>query len=61
MFQHPGHRDQPPRCLRHASRWLASCADCTAWHLSRQLAARDAAPAPLPVDRPAARPLRAVA
>ena len=25
-------------CLRHSARvWLASCEDCTAWHLSRQI------------------------
>jgi hypothetical protein len=22
------------RCFRH-SRWIASCSDCTAWHLAR--------------------------
>jgi hypothetical protein len=32
----------PTRCLRHL-RWLAYCEDCTAWHLSRAIAARDAA------------------
>ena len=31
-------------CLRHtARRWLASCDACTAWQLTRQIAARDAA------------------
>jgi hypothetical protein len=34
----------PIPCLRHTERkWLAYCDDCTAWHLSRQIAARDAA------------------
>ena len=28
-------------CTRHgAHRWMAYCADCTAWHLGRQIAAR---------------------
>ena len=31
-------------CYRHTvHRWMASCDDCTAWHLGRQIAARDAA------------------
>ncbi len=30
-------------CTRHgAHRWMAYCADCTAWHLGRQIAAREA-------------------
>jgi len=34
----------PIPCLRHSERkWLAYCDDCTAWHLARQIAARDAA------------------
>jgi hypothetical protein len=34
----------PIPCLRHTERkWLAYCDDCTAWHLARQIAARDAA------------------
>jgi hypothetical protein len=33
----------PTPCLRHSRRWLAYCDDCTAWHLSRAIAARDAA------------------
>ncbi|MGY1823247.1 hypothetical protein [Geodermatophilus sp. SYSU D00079] len=34
----------PIPCLRHTERrWLAYCGDCTAWHLARQIAARDAA------------------
>jgi RNA polymerase sigma factor (sigma-70 family) len=29
-------------CTRHgAHRWMAYCADCTAWHLGRQIAARE--------------------
>ena len=34
----------PRPCYRHsAHRWLAYCDDCTAWHLGRQVAAREAA------------------
>jgi hypothetical protein len=34
----------PRPCHRHsAARWLAYCDDCTAWHLGRQIAAREAA------------------
>ena len=34
----------PRPCYTHtAHRWIASCDDCTAWHLGRQIAARDAA------------------
>jgi hypothetical protein len=34
----------PRPCYRHsAHRWLAYCDDCTAWHLGRQIAAREAA------------------
>ncbi|MGK5112753.1 MULTISPECIES: hypothetical protein [unclassified Geodermatophilus] len=34
----------PIPCLRHSERkWLAYCDDCKAWHLARQIAARDAA------------------
>ncbi|MGY1590825.1 hypothetical protein ACI789_23615 [Geodermatophilus sp. SYSU D00965] len=33
------------RCFRH-SRWIASCADCTAWHLTRLHHHRTGATAP---------------
>ncbi len=33
----------PLPCLRHSRTWLAYCDDCTAWHLGRQIAAREAA------------------
>ncbi|SDN06764.1 hypothetical protein SAMN05660642_03987 [Geodermatophilus siccatus] len=34
----------PRPCSKHtACRWLAYCDDCTAWHLGRQIAAREAA------------------
>jgi hypothetical protein len=34
----------PRPCYRHsAHRWLAYCDDCTAWHLGRQIAARETA------------------
>jgi hypothetical protein len=37
-------RTGPRPCHRHpATRWLAYCDDCTAWHLGRQIAAREAA------------------
>jgi hypothetical protein len=33
-------------CPRHAPRiWMASCPDCTAWHLARAIALRDHASA----------------
>ena len=31
----------PRPCYKH-TRWMASCDDCTTWHLGRQIAARDA-------------------
>ena len=37
-------RTGPRPCHRHpATRWLAYCDDCTAWHLARQIAAREVA------------------
>ncbi|RFU22483.1 hypothetical protein [Geodermatophilus marinus] len=33
----------PRPCYRHSGRWMAYCDDCTSWHLSRAIAARDAA------------------
>ena len=40
---HPVHTGPRP-CYKHtAHRWLAYCDDCTAWHLGRQIAAREAA------------------
>ncbi|MGY1679176.1 hypothetical protein [Geodermatophilus sp. SYSU D01176] len=37
-------RTGPRPCYKHtAHRWMASCADCTAWHLGHQIAAREAA------------------
>lgn len=27
-------RPAPKRCTRHSRRWMARCADCTAWHLA---------------------------
>jgi hypothetical protein len=34
-------------CYRHAAnRWVASCPDCTAWHLTIQISRRDASAEP---------------
>ncbi|MGY1638690.1 hypothetical protein ACI78V_18750 [Geodermatophilus sp. SYSU D00742] len=30
-------------CTRHTRAWIANCADCTAWHLPRQIARRASA------------------
>jgi hypothetical protein len=63
-------RTGPRPCYAHtAHRWIASCDDCTAWHLGRQIAARDAArtrTAPVltlvpPIDRRPAAALRTAA
>jgi hypothetical protein len=32
-------------CTRHTRAWIAGCADCTAWHLPRQIARRASAAA----------------
>ncbi len=46
-------------CTRHrASVWLASCADCTSWHLAAQIARRNGGS---PVGGPAAPVLRPAA
>jgi hypothetical protein len=39
----PVHTGPRPCCKHTAHRWLAYCDDCTAWHLGRQIAAREAA------------------
>jgi hypothetical protein len=41
MIQTAASWSRPVRCLRHRV-WLSSCDDCTAWHLTRLLTARDA-------------------
>jgi hypothetical protein len=33
-------------CTRHTRAWIAGCADCTAWHLPRQIARRAGTAAP---------------
>ncbi|MGR7027468.1 hypothetical protein [Geodermatophilus sp. URMC 62] len=38
---------RPRPCHRHpAHRWIAGCADCTAWHLTAQLPLRRTASSP---------------
>jgi hypothetical protein len=56
----------PRPCYTHtAHRWIASCDDCTAWHLGRQIAARTRTAPVLtlvpPVGRRPAAALRTVA
>ena len=37
----------PRRCHRHAANvWVAHCPDCTAWHLTAQIARRNGGPLP---------------
>jgi hypothetical protein len=49
-------RTGPRPCYKHtAHRWMASCDDCTAWHLGRQIAARTATAPVLALVPPAGR------